>query len=174
MLKKFWKHIDKVLLGSITALLLLAINILCWIFSATSSIPMWLYIITILVMYIFCIVIYAICSTKKESVVYRLPAVLSIYKDNQSLVFIVEKNELFNINTYVTICYQAQDELLETVLALGVVDSTTSEGYLQIVIEKAIQSEKVGKIIKNLKDTKACRESMRIKPGIHRDLFKED
>ena len=50
--------------------------------------------------------------------------------------------------------------MFETVLALGVVDSTTSEGYLQIVIEKAIQIEKVGKIIKNLKDTKACRESM--------------
>lgn len=34
MSRKFWKNVDKILLGSITVLVLLAINILCWIFSA--------------------------------------------------------------------------------------------------------------------------------------------
>ena len=174
MAKKFWKHIDKIFLGSITTLVLLIVNILCWIFSADFMIPMWLYIITMLVMYICCIVVYAVASSKKESIVYRLPTVMSIYKDPQNLIFIVEKNELFNINSYVTICYQSQDELLETVLALGVVDSTTSEGYLQITIEKMIQNEKVEKVLKSLKDTKAYRDSIKIKPGIHRDLLKED
>ena len=174
MSRKFWKNVDKILLGSITVLVLLAINILCWIFSADYMIPMWLYIITILVMYISCIVVYAVASAKKESVVYRLPTVLSIYKDQQNLIFIVEKNELFNINSYVTICYQSQDELLETVLGLGVVDSTTSEGYFQITIEKMISNEKVEKLVKSLKDTKAFRDTIKIKPGIHRDLLKED
>lgn len=174
MSRKFWKNVDKILLGSITVLVLLAINILCWIFSADYMIPMWLYIITILVMYISCIVVYAVASAKKESVVYRLPTVLSIYKDQQNLIFIVEKNELFNINSYVTICYQSQDELLETVLGLGVVDSTTSEGYFQITIEKMISNEKVEKLVKSLKDTKAFRDAIKIKPGIHRDLLKED
>ncbi len=174
MSRKFWKNVDKILLGSITVLVLLAINILCWIFNADYMIPMWLYIITILVMYISCIVVYAVASAKKESVVYRLPTVLSIYKDQQNLIFIVEKNELFNINSYVTICYQSQDELLETVLGLGVVDSTTSEGYFQITIEKMISNEKVEKLVKSLKDTKAFRDAIKIKPGIHRDLLKED
>lgn len=174
MSRKFWKNVDKILLGSITVLVLLAINILCWIFSADYMIPMWLYIITILVMYISCIVVYAVASAKKESVVYRLPTVLSIYKDQQNLIFIVEKNELFNINSYVTICYQSQDELLEIVLGLGVVDSTTSEGYFQITIEKMISNEKVEKLVKSLKDTKAFRDAIKIKPGIHRDLLKED
>ena len=174
MSRKFWKNVDKILLGSITVLVLLAINILCWIFSADYMIPMWLYIITILVMYISCIVVYAVASAKKESVVYRLPTVLSIYKDQQNLIFIVEKNELFNINSYVTICYQSQDELLETVLGLGVVDSTTSECYFQITIEKMISNEKVEKLVKSLKDTKAFRDTIKIKPGIHRDLLKED
>ena len=174
MSRKFWKNVDKILLGGITVLVLLAINILCWIFSADYMIPMWLYIITILVMYISCIVVYAVASAKKESVVYRLPTVLSIYKDQQNLIFIVEKNELFNINSYVTICYQSQDELLETVLGLGVVDSTTSEGYFQITIEKMISNEKVEKLVKSLKDTKAFRDAIKVKPGIHRDLLKED
>lgn len=174
MSRKFWKNVDKILLGSITVLVLLAINILCWIFNADYMIPMWLYIITILVMYISCIVVYAVASAKKESVVYRLPTVLSIYKDQQNLIFIVEKNELFNINSYVTICYQSQDELLETVLGLGVVDSTTSEGYFQITIEKMISNEKIEKLVKSLKDTKAFRDAIKIKPGIHRDLLKED
>ena len=59
-------------------------------------------------------------------------------------------------------------------LGLGVVDSTTSEGYFQITIEKMISNEKVEKLVKSLKDTKAFRDAIKIKPGIHRDLLKED
>lgn len=173
-MKKFWKQADKAILGSVTALVLLVINILCWIFNFNSSVPMWIYLITILLFYLCCIIVYAICSSRKDQVVYRLPAVINIYKDSKNIVFVIEKNDLFNQDSYVTICYQSEDEILETVLALGCVQSITTEGYLQIKIEKVVKDETAQKILKNIKNTKSYRNSIRIKPGIHKELVKED
>ena len=174
MLKDFWKSIDKVLLGSITALVLLVINILCWVFNAETAVPMWLYIITILVMYICCIVVYAMCSAKKESVIYRLPAVLSIYKDTKSTVFIVEKNDLFIQGSYATICFQDDEDSLETVLGLGYVQSINSSGYFQIVMEKISRAGNAEKIYKKIENTASYRKSIKIKPSIHKELFEEE
>ena len=68
--------------------------------------------------------------------IYRLPKVIKIVKAKKSIIFIVEKNELFNQGSYATVCYQEDDEDIETVIGLGYVETINNKGYLQIKIEK--------------------------------------
>ena len=53
---------------------------------------------------------------------------------------IVEKNDLFNQGSYATVCFQDDDDSLETVLGRGYVQSVNTAGYLQVVIEKLSNS----------------------------------
>lgn len=171
-MKSFWKHVDKVLLGSITVLVFLAINILCWIFNADYLVPMWVLILVIIGGYLICIAIYGVCITKKDSAVYRLPKVKSITKIKEKFVFIVEKNDLFNQGSYATICYQDDDDSLEIVLGLGYVQSVTAAGTLQVVIEKLSESDAVTKVFKKIENTAFYKKSIKIKPSIHKELLK--
>ena len=171
-MKSFWNHVDKLLLGSVTVVVILAINILCWIFSADCLIPMWVLILVIIGAYLICIAIYGACTTKKDSSVYRLPQVKRITKIKDKFVFIVEKNDLFNQGSYATVCYQDDDDNLEIVLGLGYVQSVTAAGTLQIVIEKSSESEAVTKIFKKIDNTAFYKKSIKIKPSIHKELLK--
>lgn len=170
-MKKFFKYIEKFILGGVTVLLSLILGLLWWILDADYLVPLWIIFIVVLGCYCFLIVIYAIFSLKKESIVYRLPTVKKIIKSEQNeIVFIVEKNDLFSQGAYTTICYQEDDESLEVVIGLGYVQSVT-EKFLQIEVYRPLKGEKQDKIYKELQDSATKRKAIKIKPAITKDLW---
>lgn len=172
-MKEFFRQVDKAVLGSLSALVFFVLGFLWWIFDFDNSVPMWVLSLAIIICYLVCIVVYAICSSRKSSTVYRLPAVKAIHKSNDKVIFLVEKNELFNQGSYATICYQTDEESLETVLGLGYVQTINSAGLLQVEIEKLMQTEMVKELYEKINNTPACRKAIKIKPSIYKELIQE-
>lgn len=173
-MNKFFKEIDKVLIGGLTVFISFVLTFIFWVWSADTAVPMWLLSLVIIFCYIICIIVYAVCSTRSQESVYRLPKIRSIYKDESKIIFIVEKNDLYSQGSYATICYQADPEQLEITLGLGYVQSTTSAGHLQISIERLIKGPKIDDIVSKIENTAAFRSSILIKPSIHKELWEEN
>lgn len=173
-MKRFFKEVDKVLIGGLTVLIFSMLEFIRWVWNPDTLVPMWLLSLVIILSYIICIIIYAVCSTRPKESVYRLPKIKNIYKDDRKIIFIVEKNELFSQGSYATICYQPDTEQLETIVGLGYVQSINSAGNMQIVIEKAVNDQKVKDIVNKIENTTAFRSSIVIKPSIHKELLEEN
>lgn len=173
MLKKFFKQLNNAVLGGLSAFIFFVLGFLWWVFDANTLVSMWVLSAVIIVCYLICIIVYGLCSIRQDTSVYRLPAIKSITKFKENYIFIVEKNDLFNQGSYATICYQDDDDSLETVLGLGYVESINSAGYLQISMEKLINTDAAVKICKKIENTAAYRKSIKIKPSIHKELFEE-
>lgn len=171
-MKKFFKEFDKVLLSSLTALIFFVLGFFWWIWSPDTTVPMWLLSLVIIVCYIFCIIIYAACSTKSKESVYRLPKIKNIYKDKDKIIFIVEKNDLYSQGSLAAICYQEEPEQLEIILGLGYVQSINSAGNLQISISP-VNNPNALNIYNKIENTPTFRRSILIKPSIHRELWEE-
>lgn len=170
-MKKFFKEVDKVLIGGLTVFIFFVLSFIWWIWSADTTVPMWLLSLVIILCYIICIIVYAACSTKSKESVYRLPKIKRIHKDNDKIIFIVEKNDLYSQGSYTTICYQSDPEHLEITLGLGYVQTINTQGSLQISIERIIKDSKVDDIVSKIEDTAAFRNSILIKPSIHKELW---
>ena len=173
-MKRFFKEVDKVLIGGLTVLIFSMLEFIRWVWNPDTLVPMWLLSLVIILSYIICIIIYAVCSTRPKESVYRLPKIKNIYKDERKIIFIVEKNDLFSQGSYATICYQPDPEQLEITIGLGYVQSTTSVGHLQISLERIIKDEKVNSIVGEIENTAAFRSSIVIKPSIHKELLEEN
>ena len=111
---------------------------------------------------------------QKDTSVYRLPQIKNIVKHNDDYIFIVEKNDLFTQGAYATICFQDDEDSLEIVLGCGYVQSINTTGCLQVVVEKLSSIESALEIYKKIENTKYYRNSIKIKPSIHKELFKEE
>lgn len=172
-MKEFFRQVDKAVLGSLSALVFFVLGFLWWIFDFDSLVPMWVLSLTIIICYLVCVVVYAVCSSRKSSTVYRLPAVKTIHKSCDKVIFLVEKNELFNQGSYATICYQTDEESLETVLGLGYVQTINSAGLLQVEIEKLMQTEMAKELYEKIDNTPACRKAIKMKPSIYKELIQE-
>lgn len=170
-MKKFFKEVNRVLIGGLTAFIFFVLGFIWWIWSADTPVPLWLLSLVIILCYLICIVVYAICSTSSKEFIYRLPRIKSIYKDKNGIIFIVEKNDLYSQGSYATICYQSDSEQLEITLGLGYVQSTTTAGLLQISMEQLIKDSKVEDIVSKIENTATFRSSILIKPSIHKELW---
>lgn len=173
MLKKFFQQLNVAVLCGLSCFIFFVLGFIWWIFDPTTPVPMWVVSLIVIVCYLICVVVFGLCSLKKETTVYRLPAVKSINRIKDKYVFIVERNDLFNQGSYATICYQDDDDSLETVIGLGYVEAINSAGFLQIAIEQLSSSEAAKKIYKKIDNTKTCRNAIKIKPSIHKELFEE-
>lgn len=131
---------------------------------------MWAVSIIILVCYVTCLIIYAVCTRGNEQVIYRLPQVKAIHQTDTKVTFIVEKNELFSQSALVTISYQTQENELETVLGIGVVETINSQGNLQVVFVSQPSNEKM-ELVKSLHNSKADCDAVKIKPTISKDYY---
>lgn len=172
-MKKFFRQLNNAVLGGLSAFIFFVLGFLWWIFDASTLVPMWVLSCIIIACYLMCIVVYGLCSIRQETSVYRLPSIKSINKVNGNYIFIVEKNDLFNQGSFATICFQDDEDSLETVLGLGYVQSVNSAGYLQIVIERISNTDNAVKIYEKIENTAFYRKSIKIKPSIHKELFEE-
>ncbi len=172
-MKKFWRQVNNAIVGGLSAFIIFILGFLWWVFDADTLVPMWVLSLMIIGCYLVCIIIYGLCSIKRDVAVYRLPAVRSIKKINNKYIFIVEKNDLFNQGSYATICYQDREESLEIVIGLGYVESINSAGYLQIILENSSITEPAQAIYKSIKNTVFYRRAIKIKPSINKGLWEE-
>jgi len=171
---KIFKQIDKAILGSVSALVFFVLGFIWWVFDYDFLVPMWVFSVVIILCYLVCIIIYAFFSVQKDSGVYRLPIIKSIQKSGGNIIFIIEKNELFNQGYYTSICYQSEEESFEVVLGLGYVQTINSAGYMQIIFEKVLDNEAVHNIIEKIDNSALYRKAIKIKPSIYRELIKEE
>lgn len=109
----------------------------------------------------------------REVSVYRLPAIRKIERVGDSYIFIVEKNDLFNQGSYATICYQEDDDSLETILGLGYVQTINPAGFMQIQIEFLSNTDIASNLYSNIQDSAFYRKSIKIKPSIDKKMFEE-
>lgn len=174
MLKRFFSQVNNAVLAGLSALIFFVLGFLWWIFDANTIVPMWVLSAVIIACYLVCIVIYGLCSMQKDTSIYRLPQIKNIVERNNDYIFIVEKNDLFTQGSYATICFQDDEDNLEIVLGLGYVQSVNTVGYLQVVIEKLSNLTSALEIYKKIENTKYYRQSIKIKPSIHKELFEEE
>lgn len=173
MFKKIIHKLNNAVLGGLSTFIFFVLGFLWWIFDADTLVPLWVLSVVIIVCYLICIIVYGFCSIKSETSIYRLPDIKSIKMIDEKLVFIVEKNDLFSQGSYATIYYQEDDDDLEIVIGLGYIESINSAGYLQIVIERIINSSRVEKIYSNIENNSHYRKSIKIKPSVDKELFQE-
>ena len=173
LMKKFWTQVNNAVIGGLSAFIMFILGFIWWLFEPHTLVPMWVLSLTIIACYLICVIVYGLCSIKKDSTVYRLPAVRSIQQSNNKLIFIVERNDLFNQGSYATICYQDNEESLELIIGLGYVESINSAGNLQVVIERLSSAESAKKIYDNIKNTSFYRKAIIIKPSIDKKILEE-
>jgi len=169
-LKNTLRNMDRVLTSGITILVTLANGLLWYIFDPKYPVPLWVVSLLIIVFYISSIIIYAVSKSKKtEVVVYKLPKVLLIHKNNlkKDLTLVVEKNELLNTNSLVTICYQADDDDFEIQLGIGYVETINYMGNLQILFLKILEKDK----LKEISLSPSTWKAIRIKPTIAKEYL---
>ena len=172
-MKKFFNQLNNAVLGGLSAFIFFVLGFLWWIFDANTLVQMWVLSAIIIVCYLICIIVYGICSIKNDAPLYRLPAVKSINKANSKLIFVTEKNDLFNQGSYATICYQDDEEGLEVVVGLGYVQTITSAGCLQIELLRIINSDTVKEIYDRIENKKTYRNAIKIKPSVYSEFIEE-
>lgn len=173
MKKKFLHQLNNAVLGGVSVLIFFILNFIWWVFDASTLVPIWVLSLVIIICYLVCIVIYGVCSAKGETTLYRLPEVRNIIKTDDRCIFIVERNDLFTQGSYATICFQDNDDSLETIVGLGYVEAVNSAGCPQIAVTRVPRSDAALKILKEIENTRSCRTSIKIKPCIHKTLFEE-
>lgn len=149
----------------------IVITFLCGLFPMDQPVPLWAVLILIIGASYVCVVIH---EKSKTSSVFRLPLVKQIKTaEDGTVVFIVEKNDLFSYDAYVSVFYQESDDDLESYIGLGFVQSINSKGNLQIEFRphKRESSDCIYNLL--LRNTSAVRNSIKIKPCITKDRIKE-
>lgn len=175
MIKRFIRQVNNAVLAGVSALIFFILGFLWWILDANTLVPMWVLSAVIIVCYLVCVIVYGLCSMQKETSIYRLPKIKNIVeRNNNDYIFIVEKNDLFTQGSYATVCFQDDDDSLEIVLGRGYIQTINSAGYLQVVIEKLCSTDAAREIYGKIENTKYYKQSIKIKPSIHKELFEEE
>lgn len=172
-MKDFWSRVNKIILGGITVVVTFLLGFLWWLFGPQDTVPMWVFSIAIIVGYCACIVVYAFAS-KNVEITYVLPKVKSIRHNENKIIFLLEKNELFMQGAYVTIAYQDEDDLIEIILGLGYIETVNTQGNMQVVFIHEVDDPQVKKIISEMSDKKSYRNAIKIKPTVQRKSIEED
>ena len=141
MWKKIQEHIDTALLGSTSLVVFLVFQFLWYVFSPTQPVPMWTLMAMLIVFYICCVVIYAVCKTRTVTVRYQLPRVRNFHRTGGRIILIVDRDELFSDGSLATVFQPGSDLDLEIPLAVGVVQITGSQDYMQIDLVLIMEQE---------------------------------
>ena len=172
-MKEFWNKVNKILLGSITVVVIFVLGFIWWLFEPQQNVPMWCLSMVIIICYVVCVVIYAY-TTKDVKITYVLPEVKTLRRTDEKIIFLLEKNELFTQGADATICFQDEDDEIEITLGLGYVETINTQGNMQVVFIKEEQNPTAKEIISTLIDNKHCRKSIKIKPSVLRKSVEED
>lgn len=162
----FLDKVNKILVGGLTAVIVFCFSVIFWIFPATTKIPLWIVPVLTIVFYLVVIVVYAIQNNSRDEI-YRLPSVKKIVKKTNEMIFIVEKNDLFNINSLVSIYYEDDIQIL---LGIGYVETINEKGSLQVKFYKL--NDEHSKIIESLEDNSKTRMSLKMKPSVNINILK--
>ena len=144
-----------------------------WLYNPDDSIPMKFFCGAVIVSYAVCVVVYVLASEKRE-VSFVLPRVKNISMLGDKRIFVVERNELYSYNSYVTIAYQEDDDEIEIILGMGLVETINENGNMQVVFVKITNDKNALKILKSLNNNKKSCRAIKIKPSITKQFFEED
>lgn len=174
-MKEFFKHVDKLLVAGVTVIFTLILGFIWYMWPPCTSIPIWILTIVMILCYICCVIIYGILKSSEKKVIYVLPSVQAIYKDDDAklLIFVVEPNDLFSIGALTSIYHQGEEDDIELLLGIGFVENINSKKNLQVKFLKTPEDERVLNIIAGLKNSKRDCKAIRIKPGILKDNYLE-
>lgn len=141
--KQICQHIDKVLLGSVTVLVFFFLQFSWFLTDPSDLVPVWVIHALIIVFYLCCVLIYALCKSKPAVVQYRLPRVLAVSGAGEDAILLLEKSDLFSYHMVVTIYWQSSPHNLEVPIAIGVVQTINQQGHPQIHMTEILDSEMI-------------------------------
>jgi hypothetical protein len=125
---------------------------------------MWVVAISLLFSLIVWILTYTICSNYKSETDFKLPGIKGISVKKQ-IVFLLEYNEIYSIDSLVSIYYQDDDTETEILIGIGYVETKTEKGNLQINFCLPIEEDSF-EIINTIKNDSKTKRCIKIKPSI--------
>lgn len=156
-------------MGGVTVLILMVIGFISYMWNAYTLVPIWIIYLLIIFFYLSCIAIYGFCKRKNKEIIYKLPEVITIAKnDKMEPILIVEKNELYPVGSLVSIYIQNNDDQLETLLGIGYIETKNTNEYLQVRFNYDYKNTKQEEI---LKLENKIRKLIKIKPSILKDMM---
>ena len=141
MWKKVQEHVDTALLGSTSLIVFLVFQFLWYVFSPNQPVPMWVLMAMLIVFYICCVVLYAVCKTRTVTVRYQLPLIRNFRRVNGRIILIVDRDDLFSDGAFVTVYRPGSVRDLEIPLAIGRVEITSSQEYMQIILVQIMEQQ---------------------------------
>ncbi len=119
MLKKVWQQIDKIILGSVTALFLLGFNLIDSTIGQDVFVKIWVVKLILIISFLIIIIIYSIFSVSKKELISRDIKVFKIDIDRIIKIIYVKPNNQLNLNDIVTI--YVDDFGIEKLVGIGFV-----------------------------------------------------
>ena len=167
MWKRIKTHLDIALLGSTTLVVFFVFQFLWWVFGPDTPVPMWVIMLLLIVFYLCCVMIYAVCKTRTVEVQHRLPRIRNYIKHRNSITLILERNELFADSSYATVYQPGSDTELEIPLAVGVVQITSSPDFMQVRLIRNLEKDLLEELFPDERGGKAgLWKSVGVKPTI--------
>ncbi len=154
------------LLSSTWVLIGLICGFLQYVFAWDYPVPMWIVLLMLHTFYFCSVIIYAVCKNQAVTVRYQYkpPRIRrGVRQNNGTITLIVERNELFSDDSFVTVYKAGSETELELALAIGVAHYTETPGFVQIDIMQMIDKEQFNAIFNG-----ALWESVSVKPTVSR------
>lgn len=148
MLKKIWQQIDKIILGSVTALFLLGFNLIDSTFGSDADVKMWVVKLILILSFLVVIIIYSIFAVNKKELIVKDIKVFKIDIDKVIKIIYVKPNEQLNLNDIVTIYV---DEFgIEKLVGMGyVLNIQKNNDIIQIEMITQTNDRKILELCKN-------------------------
>lgn len=164
-MKKFFQNANKILMTGITAVVVFLLQFMWFLSDADYKVPMWILMLSFIGIWATWVITYAICSGSR-TIAYELPQIRTAHISPSRITFIVEQNNLYNLDSLVSI-YHSDDNDIETFLGIGYVENKMeAKGFHQIAFTQPIDNDDVKKILKSIKDDSATKRRIKIKPSI--------
>lgn len=163
--------VDKVITGGLTTSFILMLSFIWWVLpNPLTPVPLWIVSLILIGCYGICLLIFVTSIKRKIETIYTLPKVKGIVTE-EKIVFLVEENELYTYNSFVTICYQKPEDELEKVLGIGFVENINNKKLRQVVFYRISQDEEITKLMGEIKNKKVSLRDIKIKPTITKTVF---
>lgn len=156
------------------SLLVFIIQFLWYLFEPNYRVPIWLLSLAVIVIWLVWLITYTMVSSENIAT-YKLPAVRAIHNESK-IIFILEKNELYNVDMLVSIYYFDEIKSYELFLGIGYIHNVNDNGHPQVVFlhidEDKDNRETINSIIKGIKNDFETIRRIKVKPSVSKFYLK--
>ena len=166
------KKIINVILA-IIGVLSFIFSFILWAVKPDGNVIGWVFVLCLFVLFLVFTAIIVVINFKIKNVYYTSPKIKSISRSNNNeIIFIAEKHELFTPTSFVSIYWQKSDDAVSTFIGYGIIQDVFNETKnIQIkYLNGSVDSQEGEEFVKQLVNEKWCKNSIYIKPCINSNI----